>query len=448
MEGWIAGALLCAPFVGLLCVIAAELVPDERIANQLLDAEESGVVAPADDRPTPLGTRFPYFSECSALSIGLGDLPGDGAVVSAIRSPVYAGGCRGLRSALERFESTDSLPAGTPYFRYWHGYTVITRPALALVGADGLRWLTFALLALGVGVMCAAVSRAFGGLAGVILAAPVLLTTDVVIGALSALMAIAMAIAWFGAWTSFRLVARRPAWRTAGLAAALAGAGIAFFDGMITTPGSFALVVVAATLGAFAAPQHAIGVRDAWRVTGAAAVGWWVGLAWMWAWKWVAAAAVFGIGTVVEDIASQIGFRTSTDSRGVSDARTAALTMNFRQWWDQPWTPWVVAALVVILVVTFARRAPSKAAILGTTSCCAIVAGFVILWYPVLNNHSQIHVGNAHKSLPLAFGAVAALMYVCIDLWRELDRQPAPTGPARPADAATSSHSKHAESGS
>ena len=48
MEGWIAGALLCAPFVGLLCVIAAELVPDERIANQLLDAEESGVVAPAN----------------------------------------------------------------------------------------------------------------------------------------------------------------------------------------------------------------------------------------------------------------------------------------------------------------------------------------------------------------------------------------------------------------
>ena len=441
MDGWLVVALLCAPFVGLLGVIAAELIPDGRIANQLLDAEEARVVAPADDRPTPLGTRFPYFSECGAFSVGLGDLGGDGAVVSAVRSPVYAGGCRGLRSALEKFESTSTLPAGTPYFRYWHGYTVITRPALAIVGADGLRWLAFGLLALSVGLLCAAVTRAFGGVAAAILAAPVLLTTDVVIGALSALLAIAMAVAWFGAWASFRLVARRPAWRTAGLVGAVAGAGIAYFDGLTTTPGSFALTVAAATLGLFAAPQHAIGLRDAWRVTGAAAVGWLLGLIWIWAWKWVIATAMFGIDAFVDDIASQIDFRTSSGSRGVSDSRTAAFTMNLGQWWDQPWTPWVVTALVVTLMVTFIRRAPSIAAVVGTTRCCAIAVGFVIVWYPVLNNHSQIHVGNVHKSLPLALGAVAALMYVGIDRWRELDRQPAPTDPTQSANSATSSGS-------
>ena len=34
--------------------------------------------------------------------------------------------------------------------RYWHGYAVFTRPALAIFGLSGTRWLAFAALGLSI----------------------------------------------------------------------------------------------------------------------------------------------------------------------------------------------------------------------------------------------------------------------------------------------------------
>ena len=160
-----------------------------------------------------------------------------------------------------------------------------------------------------------AVKRAFGTVAAALLAAPTLLTTDAVIGSLSASSAIGTGSAWLAGWLSFRVVARRPAWRTSALIAALAGAITAYLDLMTTMPGSFALTVVGATLGAAAAGIHPT-CRDAWRVTGAAAIGWGTGLAWMWASKWIIASFALGLDLVVDTVRSQIGFRLSGESAG------------------------------------------------------------------------------------------------------------------------------------
>ena len=108
-------------------------------------------------------------------------------------------------------------------------------------------------MAVAIGGMCAAVRRSFGTAPAVLLVAPTLLTTDVVIGSMSVSTAIGTGTAWVAGWLSFVLVKDRPAWRWAALVAALAGAITAYLDLMTTMPGSFALTVTGATLGAMAA---------------------------------------------------------------------------------------------------------------------------------------------------------------------------------------------------
>ena len=116
-------------------------------------------------------------------------------------------------------------------------------------------------------------------------------------------------------------VAVRPNWVTAALAAAVAGAISAYLDLMTTMPGALALTSVGATLGACVAGRVSLWT---WRIAAAAVVGWIVGLAWMWGWKWVIAAIVLGFDTVDDSVRSQIEFRLSSGSSGVTDAASAA----------------------------------------------------------------------------------------------------------------------------
>jgi hypothetical protein len=404
--------LLCAPLLGLVGVLVAEVVPDGRIAYHLLRAEQAGVIAPVERPTTSVGTRADRFTECLSFSVGLGDHEGEGVVANAMRSPAYVG-CRRLEAGLRQLEATDTLAPGRTYLRYWHGYTVLSRPTIGITGVAGTRWIAFALLALAAGGMAAAVRRAFGGVAAALLVAPVVLTTDMIIGGLAASTAIGMSSAWLGGWMCLSAVVRRPEWRIAALIAALAGTVSAYLDLLTTTPGAFALAVVGAALGILATGVDPT-LRRAWRVTAAAAVGWVAGFVWMWVSKWLIAAAVLGVDEVVDNVRSQVVFRLSGDYEGVSRSRVRGLTDNLGEWWGQPLTPWVVVAVVGVLVVAAVRwrRQSAVAARIGV--CCALVAAPMLAWYGALNNHSQIHSWLVYRSLPVTFGALSALVYVAI----------------------------------
>ena len=116
-----------------------------------------------------------------------------------MRSPAYTG-CTRLDAALDTYAETGTLRAGFPYLRYWHGYAVITRPALALFGVTGTRWIAFAFSLLAVFGMCTAVKRSFGLIATLFVVGPALLTSDMVVAGLSATTAIGSACAWLGGW--------------------------------------------------------------------------------------------------------------------------------------------------------------------------------------------------------------------------------------------------------
>lgn len=409
--------LLCAPLLGLIGVMVADAVPDTRIADHLLDAERAGIIGPSDQGPTPLGTSAARYTECTAFSVGLGDPPGENAFASAMLATAYTG-CERLGTALEEFEATGELRPGFSYLRYWHGYAVVSRPSLAITGVAGTRWLAFGFMAVAVAGMCAAVKRAFGTAAAALLAVPTLLTTDVLIGSLSASSAIGTGSAWIAGWLSFRAVANRPVWKMAALTAALAGAITAYLDLMTTMPGSFALTVSGATLGAFAAGAHPAS-SGAWRVSVAAAAGWATGLVWMWASKWIVASFAVGLDVVADTVTSQIGFRLSSASSGASESRVRGLTVNLSRWWDQPLTPWVVFGTLATLAVAAMRFRPPTPGIARIALCCGVAAVPVVGWYLALNNHSQIHPQLVYRSLPVAFGAVASLGYVGLMMSRD-----------------------------
>lgn len=400
--------VLCAPLLGLVGVLVAEVVPDGRIAYHLLRAERAGLITSVERPTTVLGTRADQFTECTAFSVGLGDHPDEGFVSNALLSPAYVG-CRRLEARLRQLEATDTLAPGKPYLRYWHGYAVLTRPALGITGVAGTRWIAYALLVVTAGGMAVVVGRAFGALPAVFLVAPAALTTDVIMGGVAATTAIGMSAAWLGGWMSFSAVGRWPEWRIAGLTTAVAGAISAYVDLMTTTPGAFALAVVGATLGLVAAGVDPA-FRRAWQVTGAAAVGWVAGLVWMWGSKWVMAAALLGADEVADNVRSQIRFRLSGEYEGVSPSRVRALTENFDVWWRQPLTPYVVVAVATVVVIALVRSRPGDRVAARIALCCALVAAPVLGWYAALSNHSQIHAWLVYRSLPIALGGLSAVL--------------------------------------
>ena len=409
--------LLLAPLLGLVGVVAGEVVPDGRIAYSLLRGHRAGILDVEERPPTPLGTTMDRYTECVAVTVGLGDPAGSSLLESAVVSPAYRG-CRRAVTRLEQLDATGELPEAPLYLRYWHGYTVVTRPSLAIFGLAGARWIALGLLAASVTVLGASVKRAVGLLPAVALVVPGLLTTDLMLGGLTIPHAFGLGAAFFGGWIAFAAVSRRPTWIVAGLAAALAGTVMAYVDLLTTMPGSLALAAVGATIAVVAT-----GSGPVWRVTAAGAVGWAVGLVWMWVWKWVFAAIAVGPKRVVDEVRSQVEFRLAGEHEGISDSPARGLTSNVEYWWDRPLTPLVVVAtlaLVGTVAVRNRRRLSGQVAV-----SAAIVAVPFVSWYLALSNHNQIHVWMTYRSIPLAFGALAALVLA------------AATAPTTPAPSAT-----------
>jgi hypothetical protein len=415
IDRWLLMLVLCAPLLGLIGVVAAELVPDERIADQLVDAQTSELIGPDDPSPTPLGTTPARFTECTTFSLGLGDWPRESTVANSVLSPTYIG-CTALGAALAEYTETATLRPGYRYLHYWHGYAVFTRPTSALIGVAGVRWIAFACSLVAAAALCFVVRRLFGAVAALLIVVPPLLTSDMVVAGLSTHVAIGSACAWLAGLIALRAVAAQPRWWTAAIAGAVAGVMSAYLDLMTTMPGTLALTAVGATLGACAANRDAV-PHAAWRIAAAAVIGWVVGLAWMWGSKWVIAAAVHGIDQVEMIVRSEIAFRVSSGTNGVTRSRADGLTKNFVVWWDQPLTPWVIvgtlAALAVLAATTVLGHRRSRVQ-WGLALCAVIATVPVLVWYPALNNHSQIHSALVYRSLPIAFGACTLLLYAAL----------------------------------
>ncbi|MDF2731779.1 MAG: hypothetical protein K0S92_404 [Desertimonas sp.] len=409
---WLLIIALAAPVVGLLGVTIAELVPDGRIGSHLVNAMNRGEITAEDRTASLLGTTADHYAECVAVMNGLGDQPGTLVKRALYSSTSY--GCVGTIETLERFGASGEFPRQPNYMRYWHGYSVFTRPALAIFGLSGTRWLAFATLGLSIVAFARSVFTRFGVVPMVVVIVPGLLTTDMIVGGWSIAQALGLASAWVGGWIVLTQASAERSWQVIAPAAALGGAINAYFDLMVAIPASLALCAVGAGLATLPAERRVdLAVMRSMAV---AVCGWAVGLAAMWFAKWTFAWLFVDRQAIVDSVTDQISFRTSGAHDSVTGTRFNGFWRNVDFWLDRPLTPLVLAGtLVTIGVVTWRHRRllqwPAPAWIAGAL---AIVAVPVIAWYMVLNNHNQIHFWLTYRSVAIAFGAVATVAIVAV----------------------------------
>lgn len=414
---WLLTLLLGAPLLGLVGVVAAEFVPDGRIASHLVTALDRRELTADDRTPSMLGTTADHYAECAAVTVGLGDH--DGTVLRrALFSPA-AFGCVPAVDLLSEFAATGILPPRPDYMRYWHGYAVFTRPAIAVFGLAGTRWLAIGLLIVAIGGFCRAVSRRFGVGAAALAVVPALMTTDMVTGGWAISQALGMATAWAGAWIVLEQTSRQRTWQIAALAAGLAGAINAYFDLMVAIPASLVLCTVAAGL-ATTSPGRGVDLRSTATVMGSAIAGWAVGLGAMWASKWVLAWLFVDRDRIVDSVRNQVEFRTGGDYEGVTGTRLTGFTKNVEYWLDQPLAPLaLLGVLVAVGLAVWGWRASHTgdavwSGLRDVAVCLAVAAVPFALWYVALNNHNQIHVWLTYRSVAVALGALAAFAFATL----------------------------------
>lgn len=129
-------ALLSLALTVLFCglVMLAQTVPDAPIVEHLRDSRES---LAHDYGPSPItGDLVDTYTDCGAVSNGIGYGPETGLWARAVRGRMI-GDCARLRAWL-----SDPRPGGSDYFRYWHGYTILSRPLLLAGSYDLLRAVT------------------------------------------------------------------------------------------------------------------------------------------------------------------------------------------------------------------------------------------------------------------------------------------------------------------
>jgi hypothetical protein len=409
---WLLVLVLAAPLLGLVGVVAAEVVPDGRIGAHLANAMQRGEITSEDRTVSLLGTTADHYAECVAVMIGLGDQPGNLVRRALFSASSY--GCVGSIEQLEHFAATGELLPRSDYMRYWHGYAVFTRPALAVVGLSGTRWLAFAALGLSIGGFARSVWTRFGVVPTIVVLVPGLMTTDMIVGGWSIAQALGLATAWVGGWIVLSQVSADRSWQVVALAAALGGAISAYFDLMVAIPASLALCTVAAGLAALGERRRVDG--GVIRTMAVAAAGWALGLGAMWSAKWLFAWLFVDRQRIVDSVRNQISFRTAGDYEGVADTWWTGVTKNVGYWIDRPLTPPILAAAVIVVGLAVWRTRPRLVwSDVGWIAAAVAVAALpVVAWFVLLSNHNQIHFWLTYRSVAIAFGAVVTVVVVAL----------------------------------
>jgi hypothetical protein len=397
------GVLAALQVLFLVGLVAAQAVPDRPIVDHLLVAVDDGLYGP-NLRPNNMGGLSEAFTECVAVGTGLGR-PDMGVWERAMRVP-RIGSCSDGPGQLRQLAAGEDASGVTEYFRYWSGYTVITRPVLAMWGIGTSRMLSGALMiGSGVWAMVALARRTSTAYASV-LVAPLLLSTHMLaMPSTSLLGALALAAA-------FLSVALTAIGAGRGLVGAMCGAvvGAAVFNyvDLLSTPAmpwmlstvAAAAVILARTGDARRAGRTALTVGITWPIA--------FGLTWLT--RWALAVVALGWSHAKAVIGDKIAYRLDGATGSVESGFGAATRVNVRYWWNTIPTSRLVLAVVIVatvfLLVSAYRRRGRRP--LAWFAVLAAPAAIVPIWYEVLSNHSVIHAAKTYVNVPAALGVIAA----------------------------------------
>ena len=397
--GWI---LLVAFFV--VSSTAMDALSDERIADTLLSANAAGQWDVAS-HTNGFGLALDRYTECVAFTQGLGSDAEFTGRVQSVTADLYLApeGCEGVIERLEAVASGGSAVA-TPYFRYWHGYVLLTRPLLAYTDIPTLRFTMAALLVGALTFLLVGLARTLGPWSAAAFVGPLLLASDLAVLPESATHAISWAAILACAAAGFWL-ARRGSWTIAAWAL-YSGAVFVFVDFLTNPPGALVVLLLAVL---------AVGVAQSWSLgkavgrTALAGTMWFLGYAGTWVAKWVLSAAVLGFDAVRDNVVGMVEFRLSGSHAEVSQAFGAAIGKNVTMWVSQAASvKAVIAACLAICAVCLLIIARRRLADLLYLGLFVVVAGLPVVWYAAVSNHSQIHAWFTFRSLPASLAVLTA----------------------------------------
>jgi hypothetical protein len=409
----LAGLVVALQLVFFALLVAGAAFPDRPIVEHLDTDAHAGAYGPSG-RPDGQGGRATSFTDCVAAGTGLGR-PGLSAFERALRMPRLDSCGAGARE-LHRLDQGQPLATHLEYFRYWAGYTVLTRPVLAVGGMDGMRLVAGALFAMALLAMVLSVSRATGVGYTLALVAPLLVSSNVLSVPATAFSHALSLAAIFGGVALVGWASRygaRPV-----LYAVVASACVFNFVDLLTTPAMpWALTAAVAATATYTRSRR---LAEAFQ-TGVVTSGlWFAAYAVTWASRWLITVVFLGWGHVMHVVLGIAKFRVDGDFHAVSHVFGAAVVRNVRTWLAVPVTPELVlvASAVTVLVglaVAWGRFGVRQLAVAAVLSAPALVAP---AWMLVLSNHSQIHDVFVYRTVPASIGIVLGACLVAARLRR------------------------------
>ena len=378
-------AILLAPifavlFAGLVTAVFA--LPNAPITEHLLEREDL-----LDDRRTNNGRVIDADTECIGLSVGL--YQSEDSADSAFKRAIHAESLYGCDQFINWLK-TGETNAHRDYFRYWHGYTIITRPALSVLPYNDLRGHLFNISALLFGVLVWRLRKDFGAAAALAIAAPF-----IVLNAIGLWVVATKAVTWFLLIGGALVVSRRETSLPPLILFFVLGALTAFFD-FFTTP---ALIFALPAFIHFLYLRRDGNFADPWRRLAALGVFWGAGYVGLWASKFVMASMALDLPVWRDGVEAAL-FRLRGASEHVdSFLPGAAIYENV----TALKTFWGLVALVVFLILPLATRARRAqwVNLWREARVFIVIALIPVLWLEILSNHSQIHAAFTQLNLSL-----------------------------------------------
>jgi hypothetical protein len=394
--------------------LGSDKIPNRPIVSHLKAAIKSGEWSSVNYSQGSMGDVIDHLSECDALTIDIGRNTYHGFLASALAdAPI--GGCDTAVPILEKWKSPSLHLDRGNYIRYWHGYTIVTRPVLAVFGVKELRILVaVTLVALFVALLAVMIRRA-GWWVALALGASFLLTVDFWDLPGSITHGLSMAVAFGGAALVLsRTKSNDPwTWCTWPL---VAGCVFCFFDTIINPPLAWSLCAFVVGLAVFVESSSPIRTVLASVV---AAFSWFAGYGGTWSVKWIIDIFVFGWHAFRTDIVNSIGFRAG------GGAAPWQVVRHVMQYWTgqaelqggggqagpvHPRFLVVFLVLVVVFGALYARTIVSRRVLHGFGSAAALgwPALLVFVWFSIVREHSYHHAWFTYRSLAMSVAVVAA----------------------------------------